>query len=96
MTIKDLAMVQSVGIDIKVVEPDTEGKPVEKASFNSDYYGIITEEFLSQEIASMTVRKTSGQTVYIEVVAADEDGNTGDTTGDTPGDPDGGADPAGD
>lgn len=83
MTIKDLAMAQSAGIDIKVVETDESGATTEKASFNSNYYGIITENFLAQEIASMTVRKTNGQNVYIEVVAAASGNTPTDTSGDS-------------
>ena len=86
MTIKDLAKVQSAGIDIKVVETGVDGKTVEKASFNSNYYNIITEEFLSQEIASMTVRKTNGQNVYIEIVAASETAEAGADEGEVTGD----------
>ena len=80
MTIKDLAEVQSEGVEIRVVEPDAESKVV-KASFNSKYSSIVTEEFLSQEISSMAVKKTDGQSVYIEVTT-EETSNTG-TDGDT-------------
>lgn len=83
MTIKDLAEVQSVGVDIKVVECEEEGKIIEKASFNSNYRDIITEEFLSQEISSMAVKKTEGQSVYIEIMVAD---NTNDAPADPSGD----------
>lgn len=83
MTIKDLAEVQSVGVDIKVVEPDEEGKMIEKASFNSNYHNIITDEFLSQEISSMAVRKTEGQSVYIEVQTAKDDTDNTGQGGDT-------------
>jgi len=86
MTIKDLAEVQSEGVEIRVVEPDAESKVV-KASFNSKYSSIVTEEFLSQEISSMTVKKTDGQSVYIEIMVAknnpdDTAGNDTDSSGD--------------
>ncbi len=85
MTIKELAQVQATGIDIKVVENDAEGKVTEKASFNSSYYSIITEEFLAQEIATMTVRKTNGNSMYIELTTVPaDDSDTGlDTNGDS-------------
>lgn len=76
MTIKDLAKVQASGIDIKVVEADEEGKTVEKASFNSNYYEIITEKFLSQEIEAMNVKKTNGNAAYIEIQTVTEKTNT--------------------
>ena len=86
MTIKDLAEVQSEGVEIRVVEADAESKVV-KASFNSEYSSIVTEEFLSQEISSMTVKKTDGQSVYIEIMVAknnpdDTAGNDTDSSGD--------------
>lgn len=80
MTIKDLAEVQSEGVEIRVVESDAESKVV-RASFNSKYSSIVTEEFLSQKISSMAVKKTDGQSVYIEVTT-EETSNTG-TDGDT-------------
>lgn len=72
MTIRDLAEVQSDSVDIKVFET-VDGLAVEKASFNSNCVDIITEEFLSQEISSMRVRKTEGQSVYIEITTAEVD-----------------------
>ena len=77
MTIRDLAEVQSDSVDIKVFET-VDGLAVEKASFNSNFYSIITEEFLAQVIATMTARKTNGNSVYIELTTVPEDG--GETT----------------
>ena len=85
MTIKELAQVQAAGIDIKVVE-NAEGTVTEKASFNSSYYSIITEEFLTQEIATMTVRKTNGNSMYIELTTVPADDSGDDTGLDTNGD----------
>ena len=83
MTIKELAQVQAAGIDIKVVENDAEGKSTEKASFNSNYYGIITDEFLNQEIATMVVKKTSGNNSYIELTTVPVNDSGLDTNGDS-------------
>lgn len=83
MTIKELAQVQAAGIDIKVVEYDAEGKSTEKASFNSNYYGIITDEFLNQEIATMVVKKTNGNNSYIELTTVPADDSGLDTNGDS-------------